>query len=248
MKKTVSDILAWIAFSALVLWIAAVGLTLTSYWQMLSDVMALVDEVKTCASNQCESQVFFERFSSTTTAFGFNTDHVKSVRMPAFATWLIIIIFQSFFVRSFRVWPWQTNPKLVGSAGAASSSSGQNLSKQPIKVITLLTRKPGLTKEEFRNHYEDVHRHLGEKYLLPHAIKYIRRYVEAPSGSSSYEAAPDFDVMMEVWFPNKSSMLAAMEGMQATAAQAEIRADEEKLFDTKATKSFMVTEVHSLLR
>lgn len=245
MKKTVSDILAWLAFSALVLWIAAVALTITSYWQVLSDVMALVDEVKTCASNQCESQVFFERFSSTTTAFGFNTDHVKSVRMPAFATWLIIIIFQSFFVRSFRVWPWQTNPRLVGRAGAASGSSGQIPPKQPIKVITLLTRKPGLTKEEFRNHYENVHRHLGEKYLFPHAIKYVRRYVEAPSGSSSYEAAPDFDVIMEVWFPNKSAMSAAMQAINSPEAQQEILADEENLFDRGATKSFTVNESNS---
>ena len=242
MKKTVSDILAWIAFSALVLWIAAMALTLTSYWQMVSDVMALVDEVKTCASNQCESQVFFERFSSTTTAFGFSTDHVKSVRMPAFATWLIIIIFQSFFVQSFRVWPWQTNPRLVGRVQSASSSSLQSLPKQPIKVITLLTRKPGLKKEEFRNHYESVHRHLGEKYLFPHAIKYVRRYVEPGSGSAGYAAAPDFDVIMEVWFPDERAMAAAMEAINSPAAQAELKPDEEKLFDQAATKSFVVNE------
>ena len=94
MKKTISDTLAWVAFLALVVWIAAVGLTLTSYWQTLSDIMGLIEEVKTCASSKCESQVFLERLSSTTTAFGFNTDQVKSVRMPAFATWFTIIIFQ----------------------------------------------------------------------------------------------------------------------------------------------------------
>jgi hypothetical protein len=172
-KKTISDTLAWVAFSALVVWIAAVGLTLTSYWQTVSDVMALIEEVKACASNQCESQVFLERLSSTTTAFGFNTDQVKSVRMPAFATWFTIIIFQSFFVRSFRVWPWQSNPRSLKKDRSPSRPSPSKGRSTVIKVVTLLKRKQGLSREQFRDHYENVHRHLGEKYLFPHAIRYV---------------------------------------------------------------------------
>lgn len=242
MKKTISDTLAWVAFSALVVWIAAVGLTLTSYWQTLSDIMALIEEVKTCASNQCESQVFLERLSSTTTAFGFNTDVVKSFRMPAFVIWFTIIIFQSFFVRSFRVWPWQSNPRSLKKDRSPSSPSPLRGRSTVIKVVTLLKRKPGLTREQFRDHYETVHRHLGEKYLFPHAIRYVRRYVEPPRGSSSYEASPDFDVMMEVWFPDESAMSAAMQAINSPDAQREILADEENLFDHETTKSFTVSE------
>ena len=242
MKKTISDTLAWVAFSALVLWIAAVGLTLTSYWQTLSDIMALIEEVKTCASSKCESQVFLERLSSTTTAFGFNTDVVKSIRMPAFVTWFTIIMFQSFFVRSFRVWPWQSNLRSLSRDGSPSSSSPPKKRSKVIKVVTLLKRKPELTREQFRDHYETVHRHLGEKYLFPHAIRYVRRYVDPPRGSSSSEASPDFDVMMEVWFPDESAMSAAMQAINSPDAQQEILADEENLFDHGATKSFTVSE------
>jgi hypothetical protein len=33
-----------------------------------------------------------------------------------------------------------------------------------IKVVTLLFKKPGLSKDEFRDYYENHHRKLGEKY------------------------------------------------------------------------------------
>ena len=45
-----------------------------------------------------------------------------------------------------------------------------------IKVVTLLFKRPELTAEAFRDYYELHHRLLGEKYLSPHALKYVRRY------------------------------------------------------------------------
>lgn len=53
-----------------------------------------------------------------------------------------------------------------------------------IKVVTLLFKKPGLSKDEFRDYYENHHRKLGEKYLAPHAydmsvaIRYLRAMVQ----------------------------------------------------------------------
>lgn len=68
-----------------------------------------------------------------------------------------------------------------------------------IKVVTLLFRRPDLSAGEFRDYYESHHRFLGEKYLSPHALKYIRRYpILAGDGAET----PGFDVMMEVWFDN----------------------------------------------
>jgi hypothetical protein len=244
MKSTISDTLAWVAFAALLLWITAVLLTLTSYWQVWSDVMAIIDEVKACASNQCESQFFLERLSSTTTAFGFNTDQVKSVRMPAFTTWFVIALFQSFYVRSFRIWPWLPVGERQGNPSKPTATMSSP-ARGPIKVLTLLKRKAGLSTEEFRDHYENVHRHLGEKYLAPHAVRYFRRYVEPGSGSPGYATAPDFDVIMEVWFPDQRAMASAMEAINSPAAQAELKPDEERLFDRTATKSFIVEEISS---
>ena len=41
-----------------------------------------------------------------------------------------------------------------------------------IKVVTLLTRKPGMTRQAFIEHYESQHRLIGEKYLDGYAVKY----------------------------------------------------------------------------
>jgi len=50
---------------------------------------------------------------------------------------------------------------------------------------------------------------------------------------------------MEVWFPDQRAMAAAMEAINSPAAQAELKPDEERLFDQAATKSFVVNECMS---
>ena len=111
-----------------------------------------------------------------------------------------------------------------------------------IKVVTLLFKRPDLSAEEFRDYYESHHRLLGEKYLSPHALKYIRRYpILAGDGAET----PGFDVMMEVWFDNYYSMEAAMADMSTEAAQRELAEDEEHLFDRERTQSFIVDECES---
>ena len=111
-----------------------------------------------------------------------------------------------------------------------------------IKVVTLLFKKPDLTKDEFRDYYENHHRKLGEKYLAPHALKYVRRY---PILTGDDADAPEFDVMMEVWFETYHAMEAAMGEMTTDAAQAELSTDEARLFDRDRTQSFIVDEFES---
>jgi hypothetical protein len=54
--------------------------------------------------------------------------------------------------------------------------------------------------------------------------------------------------MMEVWFENYRAMEAAMGDMTTDAAQAELSADEERLFDRDRTQSFIVDEYESTLK
>ena len=111
-----------------------------------------------------------------------------------------------------------------------------------IKVVTLLFKRPDLSLEAFRDYYESHHRLLGEKYLIPHALKYVRRYpILAGDGADT----PGFDVMMEVWFDNYYAMEAAMADMSSEPAQQELAADEERLFDRDRTQSFIVDECES---
>ncbi len=114
-----------------------------------------------------------------------------------------------------------------------------------IKLITLLTRKPGLSRHAFIEHYETRHKAIGEKYLSGFAAKYQRRYIDAPdeAGQSGSERA--FDVLLEIWFPDQVTMDAAMKLIASEVAQAEIVADEERLFDRDKTRSYVVEEYES---
>ena len=114
-----------------------------------------------------------------------------------------------------------------------------------IKVVTLLTRKPGTSREAFIEHYETHHRKIGEKYLSGFATKYQRRYVQSAGFREQDGDAPPFDVLMEIWFPDQFAMDAAMALIASESAQQEIVADEERLFDRELIRSYAVEEYES---
>ena len=96
---------------------------------------------------------------------------------------------------------------------------------------------------EFRDYYESHHRFLGEKYLSPHALKYIRRY---PILVGDGAETPGFDVMMEVWFDNYYSMEAAMADMSTEAAQCEfarMRSSYSIAIEHKASLSMSASQI-----
>ncbi|MAC37155.1 MAG: hypothetical protein CME47_06690 [Halieaceae bacterium] len=114
-----------------------------------------------------------------------------------------------------------------------------------IKLVTLLTKRPGMSREAFIEHYETHHKKIGEKYLAGYAVKYQRRYLNvADSANHAPEALP-FDVLMEIWFPDQGQMDAAMNLIASEAAQEEIVADETRLFDRELIRSYVVEEYES---
>ena len=114
-----------------------------------------------------------------------------------------------------------------------------------IKVVTLLTRKPGMSREAFIEHYETHHRKIGEKYLSGFATKYQRRYMLSAGFREQDGDAPPFDVLMEIWYPDQDALNGALAVLSTEEAQAEIAADEERLFDRKLIRSYTVEEYES---
>ena len=112
-----------------------------------------------------------------------------------------------------------------------------------VKLITLLKRRPGLSREAFRDYYESRHRLIGEKYLAGYAVHYVRRYVELLPGGGE----PDHDVVMEIWLPDRERLEALMRRLAEPDVAEEIARDEEQLFDRPATLTFTVSEVASTL-
>ena len=114
-----------------------------------------------------------------------------------------------------------------------------------IKVVTLLTRKPGMSREAFIEHYETHHKKIGEKYLSGFAVKYQRRYLTVADAANHAPTELPFDVLMEIWFPDQCAMDAAMALIASESAQQEIVADEERLFDRDLIRSYAVEEYES---
>ena len=114
-----------------------------------------------------------------------------------------------------------------------------------IKVVTLLTRKPGMSREAFIEHYETHHRKIGEKYLGGFASKYQRRYLQSAGFREREDDAPPFDVLMEIWYPDQEALNRALAVLSTDEAQAEIAADEERLFDRDLIRSYTVEEYES---
>ena len=114
-----------------------------------------------------------------------------------------------------------------------------------IKVVTLLTRKPSMSREAFIEHYETHHRKIGEKYLSGFAAKYQRRYLQSAGFRDQEGDAPPFDVLMEIWYPDQNALNGAMAILSTDEAQAEIAADEERLFDRDLIRSYTVEEYES---
>ena len=116
-----------------------------------------------------------------------------------------------------------------------------------IKVIMPMRRKEGMTIDEFREYYETKHRIIGEKYLTGYATKYIRRFTNALVDRSGNLSDPEYDVIMEVWYPDEATLKACGEKLSQPEIAKEIREDEERIFDTRYMRSYTVDEFESEL-
>ena len=102
-----------------------------------------------------------------------------------------------------------------------------------------------MSREAFIDHYETHHRKIGEKYLGGFAVKYQRRYLQSVGLREQEGDAPPFDVLMEIWYPDQDTLDAALAVLSKDEAQAEIVADEERLFDRDLIRTYTVEEYES---
>ncbi len=105
-----------------------------------------------------------------------------------------------------------------------------------------MKRRPGMTIEEFREYYESTHRLIGEKYLSGYADKYMRRFTNPTVDRDGELRDPEYDVILEIWYPDRETMDACGQRLSEPEVQAEIRADEEKLFDMRYMRAYTVDE------
>ncbi|CCA92243.1 MULTISPECIES: EthD domain-containing protein [unclassified Novosphingobium] len=111
-----------------------------------------------------------------------------------------------------------------------------------VTVITLLKRREGMSREDFRDYYETSHRHIGEKVLSGYATRYVRRFLTPTDG---VDQTCDADVVMEIDFPDEATRDACFAAMGDPETIAMIVEDEKKLFDRSRIRTFSVTEAVS---
>jgi hypothetical protein len=116
-----------------------------------------------------------------------------------------------------------------------------------IKVIMLMKRRPGMTTEAFRDYYESKHRLIGEKYLRGFATRYVRRYVNPLPDRSGELYDPEYDVVLEVWYPDETTFKDCAENLQNPEIAKEINDDEQQVFDMRFMRSYVVEEYESRL-
>ncbi|HTV94986.1 MAG TPA: EthD domain-containing protein [Steroidobacteraceae bacterium] len=114
-----------------------------------------------------------------------------------------------------------------------------------IKNIAFLKCKAGLSREAFIEYYETKHAPLILA-IAPQISQYRRSYI-IPSGAIVMPgAAPlDFDVVTELWYPDRQAHRAAMAAFTLPANAERIARDEENLFDRSRTRFFEVEERRS---
>jgi uncharacterized protein (TIGR02118 family) len=104
-----------------------------------------------------------------------------------------------------------------------------------IKAISFLTRKPGISHEEFIRHYEEVHVPLAMKHFP--FKRYARNYIVGGPEASGL----DFDCITEVWFETMEDCETAA-AFSASGDYRVISDDEEKFMDRDKIIAFLVDE------
>lgn len=94
------------------------------------------------------------------------------------------------------------------------------------RVLALIPRKPDLSREAFRDHYENVHAPLGMSVLgdIPH---YVRNHISETIG----DVEPSFDVLSEFGYPDGVAMKVMNELLATKEWGDPIRADERTFLD-----------------
>lgn len=116
------------------------------------------------------------------------------------------------------------------------------------KVIWALKRKPGLTAEEFRRHFETSHAPLAEKHFGHLLVDYRRNYVSEVSGpGAGSQGAFDFDCLSEWTLADEAAYGEILAILAVPEVGRAIGEDSQKFIDNPATVLFTTSVVTSSL-
>ena len=114
-----------------------------------------------------------------------------------------------------------------------------------MKIVILIKKKPGMSREDFIHHYETSHAVIGKRLLGHLWTKYVRNYPKAlmEYQPEDHDVEDSYDAVTEIWLKDQ----AALEEMGRIINDPEnnklILEDEEKFQDRLKTRLLIVDEV-----
>jgi hypothetical protein len=113
------------------------------------------------------------------------------------------------------------------------------------KVISLLAKRPDLSKEAFIAYYEANHAPLIRR-LFPWIVDYRRNFIDLTGCIFGANAAPlDCDVVTEIWFADRAGYDRMLAEHAKPGVGDAIAKDESNFMDSSKTRFFIVEEKRS---
>jgi uncharacterized protein (TIGR02118 family) len=106
-----------------------------------------------------------------------------------------------------------------------------------VKLVYCITKKAGLTDEDFSRYWEDVHGPIGAR--IPGLRRLVQSHRTAVPGDR-YRS--DYDGVAELWFDDVEALLAARESPEWKASS-----DDEANFIDHNKVAYLVTEEHVIV-
>ncbi len=106
-----------------------------------------------------------------------------------------------------------------------------------IKLVYCITKKAGLTDEEFFRYWENIHGPIGAR--IPRLRKLVQSHGLTFPGDNR---PPDYDGMAELWFDDWEALLAARQSPEWKASSE----DEANFIDHRKV-AYFVSEEHIIL-
>jgi len=106
-----------------------------------------------------------------------------------------------------------------------------------IKLVYCITKKAGLTDEEFFHYWQNIHGPIGAR--IPRLRRLVQSHRRALPGD---KLRPDYDGMAELWFDDMETLLAARQSLEWKTSNE----DEENFIDHNRV-AYFVSEEHIIL-
>jgi len=106
-----------------------------------------------------------------------------------------------------------------------------------LKLVYCITKRVGLTDDEFFRYWKNIHGPIGAR--IPRLRKFVQSHCRTVPGD---KRRPDYDGMAELWFDDWEALLAARESPQWKASS-----EDEKNFIDHNKVAYFVSEEHIIL-